>query len=209
MRSHFTPILTYLVSGFSLTGCYWNDDGTTLPVSLNSTSSTVECIEACITSNPGYIYAGTQQVSGLIISISLYYIIWSFKEHECKSVWVEIPYKHTKAWIQMNTLIFKVTFFMPVTLTPSITRKTPITTTSEQFQKFYQKRVETELNSIMIITYVSLWFNRQDIYYMYHFVRKQLITIQSCEFVCFIRRNCVFAICYYPLFCCKCNHNCI
>ena len=75
MRSHFTPILTYLVSGFSLTGCYWNDDGTTLPVSLTSTSSTVECIEACIASNSGYIFAGTQQVNNLIRIISLYYII--------------------------------------------------------------------------------------------------------------------------------------
>ena len=75
MRSHFTPILTYLVSGFSLTGCYWNDDGTTLPVSLTSTSSTVECIEACIASNSGYMFAGTQQVNNLIRIISLYYII--------------------------------------------------------------------------------------------------------------------------------------
>jgi len=75
MRSHFTPILTYLVSGFSLTGCYWNDDGATLPVSLTSTSSTVECMEACIASNSGYIYAGTQQVRELILIISLYYIL--------------------------------------------------------------------------------------------------------------------------------------
>lgn len=55
---------SFLFTGASLSlfGCYWNDDGTTLPDKQLTATSTVDCIHICLTVNPSYIYAGTQKV---------------------------------------------------------------------------------------------------------------------------------------------------
>ncbi|VDI22292.1 Hypothetical predicted protein [Mytilus galloprovincialis] len=58
---HFITIQVRFGASLSLFGCYWNDDGTTLPDKQLTATSTVDCIHICLTVNPSYIYAGTQK----------------------------------------------------------------------------------------------------------------------------------------------------